>query len=97
MKILICASARAEIVIKCIREFSVQGEVIVIAPSPVYDGLPEFDNADRVRVIKFNGSSFNNISNDGMDSLSNISFDKAIIVSGGLGFIGFNNVIETIA
>ena len=49
---LICASARAEIVIKCIREFSLQGKVTVIAPSSVYDGLAAFKNDENVKIVR---------------------------------------------
>lgn len=96
MKILICASAGVEIVKKCIREFEKQGEVTVIAPSPGYVGLSEFFDSEKVSVIELKGNSFNSVSTEGLKQVKDILFDEAVILSGGLGFVGFDNVIETI-
>lgn len=94
---MICASARAEIVIKCIREYSSQGKVTVIAPAPVYAGLAAFQKDERVRLFALKAESFNENSIAEMQWIRAISYETAIVVSGGLGFIGFDNVIKTIS
>lgn len=96
METLICASARAEIVSNCIREFKSKGNITVIAPSPVYDGLAGLYDIQGVKLIRLGGYSFDNTSLAEIHFLKNTPFENAVVVSGGLGFVGFHNVIETI-
>lgn len=96
METLICASARAEIVRNCIQEFKSKGEITVIAPSPVYDGLSGLYDNQGVKLIRLGGVSFDNTSMAEIHFLKNTPFENAVVVSGGFGFVGFHNVIETI-
>lgn len=93
---LICASARTEIVIKCIREFSLQGKVTVIAPSSVYTELAVFKNDENVKIVRLSTDKFDNHVISEISMLRDDLYDDAVIVSGGLGFTGFHNVIEMI-
>lgn len=96
MEILICASARAEIAAKCIQEFITQGNITVIAPSPIYAELSELYRDKNVKLVKLSAHSFQSTSISEIEFLKNTPFDNAIVVSGGLGFVGFHNVIEAI-
>lgn len=96
METLICASSRAEIVRNCIQEFKSKGKITVIAPSPVYDGLSGLYDGQDVKLVKLSTGSFSETSISEIHFLKNTPFENAVVVSGGLGFVGFHNVIETI-
>lgn len=96
MKVLICASARAEIVMSCLREQDPAAEITILAAAPVAASLmvPPEGNA---RLIRLNGGSFGEGPEREIDALKGIRFDTVFIVSGGLGFTGFQNVIQSIS
>jgi len=98
MKLLVCASARAEIVLNCLREFVSGNEVILIAPSGVgarlIDSIREYDST---RMIRLSAPSFCRDSREELRILQNDRFDAAVIISGGLEFSGFHNVLEAIS
>lgn len=95
MKVLVCASARPEIVMKCIEELSSsQAEITVAAPCNVAAGLNEFTAIRRVSMVTLKEAGFS--AGQDLTSLQGISFDTAVIVSGGLGFAGFQNVVQAI-
>lgn len=96
METLICASARAEIVAKCIQEFTSRGNLTVIAPSPVCAQLDQIPVRHGIRMIKLTTNHFTNDSAIEIADLKRLTYSEAVIVSDGLGFIEFNNVIETI-
>lgn len=95
MKVLVCASARAEVVMKCIEELSSSAEITVVAPRNIAAGLIEFTGARQIPTVPLKETSF--VAGQEMTSLKGTLFDTAIIVSGGLGFAGFHNVIKAIA
>lgn len=95
MKALVCASARAEIVMKCLRELTAKGEITIVAPAPVAAGLTEIP--EKADLIRLSGSSFGAGPEEQLDALKGICFDTVFIVSGGLGFTNFYNVVNSIA
>lgn len=97
MKVLICASARAEVVIKCVKEFSPQADITIVAPSTVFHGLRELSDLPQVSMLSLKAAGFGGDREQVWDSLKKIRFDAVIVVSGGLGFNGFHNVIRGIA
>lgn len=96
MEILICASARAEIAAKCIQEFASRGNLTVIAPPPAYAQLAQIPACRGIRMIKLTTNRFTNDSAIEDADLKSLTYSGAVIVSDGLGFIEFNDVIETI-
>jgi len=98
MKLLVCASARAEVVLKCLRKFVPGNEIILIAPSGVGARLIDSIRAyGSVRMIRLSSPSFCRDSREELRILQNDRFDAAVIVSGGLEFSGFHNVLEAIS
>lgn len=95
MKVLVCASARAEIVIKCLRELDSKAEITIIAPAPVASNLAWVP--DKADLIRLSGDSFGACPEHELDALQGVRFDTAVIVSGGLGFTGFHNVAKSIS
>lgn len=95
MKVLVCASARAEVVMNCISELSPQAEITVAAPRGVAEGLDEFAASRPMTMVRLKEASF--AGGQELSSLKETSFDTAVVVSGGLGFTGFQNVIKSIA
>lgn len=95
MKVLVCASARAEVVMNCISELPSQAEVTVAAPRGAAEGLDEFAAPRPMTMVRLKEASF--AGGQELSSLKETFFDTAVIVSGGLGFTGFQNVIKSIA
>lgn len=95
MKVLVCASARAEVVMKCLRELHQTAEITVIAPASVAAGLTEVPK--NARLFRLKGPSFGDGPGNELDILKDICFDAVVIVSGGFGFTGFQNVVKVIA
>lgn len=95
MKVLVCGSAGAEIVMKCLRELAPGTEAVLVSPASVSAGLAGLP--DNVRLVRLKGSSFGAGPEEGLDALRGVRFDAAVIVSGGYGFPGFQNVVKAIA
>jgi len=98
MKLLVCASARAEIVLKCLDEFVPGNEIITVAPTGVAARLADnIKKYESVKMIRLSGSGFCRDSKEELQILQADRFDAAVIVSGGLEFSGFHNVLEAIS
>lgn len=97
MKLLICASARAEIVMKCLREFEQENDITIAAPSGVGRALKESEDIGNAALLQLSSPSFCDESRVELRPLMNERFDAVVIVSGGLSFERFDNVIGAIA
>lgn len=58
MKLLICASARAEIVMKCLREFERGNDIVIVAPSGVGHTLQETEDIGQATLIQLKSRNF---------------------------------------
>ncbi len=96
MKLLICAQAQAEIVLKCLREFQQGNDITVVVPSDVGRVLKESEDIGSAELIRLKGKRFCDDSIAELEPLKNEQFDAAVMVSEGPAFVGFDKVIETI-
>ena len=97
MKILICGSARTEIVRKCLNEYASEHEVVVALPTGVAAQLDRCEQYGTVEYVYLDSSGFCRNDREKLLAFQNSPFDAAVIVSGKLDFTGFSNVLEAIA
>lgn len=81
---------------KCLEEFASEHEVTVALPSGIAARFDRYEQCENIVCVPLDGSSF--CGNDGEKLLAcrRGPFDAAVIVSGGLDFTGFTNVLEAI-
>lgn len=96
MKLLICASARAEIVMKCLKEFEQGNDITIVAPSGVGRVLKESEDIGDAVLIPMATRSFSDEAKEELKLLLDKPFDAVIIVSGAMSFPGYDNVLNFI-
>jgi hypothetical protein len=96
MKILLFASARVAVVNHAIRTYCDGNDMTVLAPRPAHNALEYPENRD-VLVVKLNANGFYNIADSELSEVVKRKYDIAVVVSGGLGFLNFNNVIAVLS
>lgn len=96
MKILICGSARAEVVRKCLEDFASEHEVTAALPAGIAPQFNRYEQCENVVCVPLDGSSFCGKDREKLLACQRGPFDAVVIVSGGLDFTGFSNVLEAI-
>ena len=94
MRLLVCASARPEIIEKCLQEMTPENQVFAAVATGSAERISRFMGNSGV-CIRLKGPSF---CQEDYTTLQEYGpFDVVVVVSGGSEFTGFSNVIAAIS
>ena len=98
MNILIFASAASSVAKRAITKFSTKCDnLYVLIPNRAWSDFSDLLDTEKAHCIRLSADSFDDVPETDLQTIKSIPFNTAVIVSGGLGFMRFYNVIEVLS